>query len=203
MRQSQFLLAPRLLVSCTRSSQVAVSPCLKWNLPDVISTYLSPRAWIPTPDALKLHSSVTSLETSAFPETPTGRRYSIPRTIAISLRNTFRGCNHSITFRPAGLLATHIAPTAAFAGQTWLLLLRIYRFVTSPSRRYTNRPYRTTDGKRTFTSQDWWPYRPLRCPFVLAGFRQRCVDSRTCFEGRFSLPCPAAQRGYLPASGKR
>ena len=61
---------------------------------------------------------------------------------ATSVRRRFRGCNYSIIFRPADLLAPQIAPTAAPYGtrQPGLLLLRLSRSVTSPSRRYTNRP---------------------------------------------------------------
>ncbi len=61
---------------------------------------------------------------------------------AISVRSLFRGCSYSIIFRPADLLAPPIAPTAAPFGtrQPGLLLLRISRSATSPSRRYTIRP---------------------------------------------------------------
>jgi hypothetical protein len=61
---------------------------------------------------------------------------------AISVRSLFRGCGYSIIFRPADLLAPPIAPTAAPFGarQPGLLRLRLSRSVTSPSRRYTNRP---------------------------------------------------------------
>jgi len=53
-----------------------------------------------------------------------------------------RGCSHSIIFRPADLLAPHVAPTAVQIStrQTGLLLPRRTRFVTSPSRGYANRP---------------------------------------------------------------
>jgi hypothetical protein len=51
---------------------------------------------------------------------------------------------------------------AILSGQPWLLLPRISRFVTSPSRGYTNRPFRATDGRGTFTLQDPQPYRLLR-----------------------------------------
>jgi hypothetical protein len=72
---------------------------------------------------------------------------------ATSVWACFRGCNHSLMFRPADLLATPIAPTAAplRTGQPWLLRPRLSRFVTSPSSGYANRPFRATDGKGTFT----------------------------------------------------
>lgn len=61
---------------------------------------------------------------------------------ATSVWSLFRGCSYSIIFRPADLLAPHVAPTAAPLGtrQTGLLHPRISRFVTSPSRGYANRP---------------------------------------------------------------
>jgi hypothetical protein len=61
---------------------------------------------------------------------------------ATSVWRFFRGCSYSIIFRPADLLAPHVAPTAAPFGtrQTGLLHPRLSRFVTSPSRGYANRP---------------------------------------------------------------
>jgi hypothetical protein len=72
---------------------------------------------------------------------------------ATSVWACFRGCNHSLMFRPADLLATPIAPTAAplGTGQPWLLRPRLSRFVTSPSSGYANRPFRATDGQGTST----------------------------------------------------
>ena len=66
-------------------------------------------------------------------------------------------------FKPVDLLATQIAPTAAYisflAEQPWLLHPNTSRFVTSPRPGYANRPIRATDGKRTCTSQDSQPCR--------------------------------------------
>lgn len=48
---------------------------------------------------------------------------------------SFRGCSPFVMFRPASLLATQVAPTAApfpGVGQPWLLLLGTPQFVTSP-----------------------------------------------------------------------
>ena len=95
----------------TRSVQVAVSPCWEKDLPDVISAYLSLRAWPPTPAAREVPVPVSSLTTAAFPSFGPGRRSTMYRT-ATSVRRAFRGCSHSLMFRPAGLLATQIAPTA-------------------------------------------------------------------------------------------
>lgn len=82
-------------------------------------------------------------------------------TIAISIWYHFRSCSHSLMFKPADLLATQIAPTAAdiLAEQPWLLHPNTSRFVTSPCPGYANRPIRATDGKRTCTSQDSQPCR--------------------------------------------
>ena len=74
----------------------------------------------------------------------------------------FRGCSHSLMFKPVDLLATQVAPTAAnifLAEQPWLLHPNTSRFVTSPCPGYANRPIRATDGKRTCTSQDSQPCR--------------------------------------------
>ena len=80
-----------------------------------------------------------------------------------SVGHDFRGCNHSLIFKPPGLLATQVTPTTAYidAGQPSLLLPRISQFVTSLCSGYANRPNRAIDGMRTFTSLDSQPCRPL------------------------------------------
>jgi len=60
--------------SCTRSLQVAVSPCWESDLPGVVSANLSSRAWTPTPAALVVHLPVSSHKTTAFPTLGPGRR---------------------------------------------------------------------------------------------------------------------------------
>ena len=82
--------------------------------------------------------------------------------LATSAWATFRGCSHSITFKPVDLLATPIAPTAApdGAGQPWLLRPRISQFVASLSRGYANRLNRAIGGRGTFTL----PLCQHRCP---------------------------------------
>jgi hypothetical protein len=95
---------------------------------------------------------------------PDVRTRSAPGNIhtAISVWACFRGCSHSLMFRPADLLATPIAPTAVLStGQPWLLRPSLSRFVTSPCPGYANRLFRATDGKRTLTSQDSQPCRLL------------------------------------------
>jgi hypothetical protein len=84
---------------------------------------------------------------------------------ATSVQKGFRGCSHSLMFRPPDLLATQVAPTAEFRfrnpRQPWLLRPRISRFVTSPSSGYASRPNRAIDGVGTFTPPDPQPCRPL------------------------------------------
>jgi len=78
----------------------------------------------------------------------------------------FRGCSHSLMFRPVGLLTTPIAPTAAAhtVGQPWFLRPSLSQVVASPRLGYANRPNRAIDGIGTFTLSDMQPCRllPLR-----------------------------------------
>ena len=93
-----------------RSLQVVVSPCWKMAFPSVISADPPLGAWTLTPVAPMVHIPISSHRTSAFPVTAAGR-LSTPSTLATSVWLTFRGCSHSFTFRPPGLLATLVAPT--------------------------------------------------------------------------------------------
>ncbi len=111
MRRSQTLPLPPDLTSYRGSLQVVVSPCWEWDLPDVISANPSLRAWTPTPAALVVLSPVSSHKTSAFPTLATGRRSAFSPCKRLLTRTRFRGCSHSLMFRPAGLLATLAAPT--------------------------------------------------------------------------------------------
>src|SRR5262245_34384627 len=75
-----------------------------------------------------------------------------------------RGCRHSLMFRPLGLLATQVAPTAGphrDSGQPWLLRPSIARFVTLPCLGYASRLNRAIDGVGTHTPLDLRPCRPL------------------------------------------
>lgn len=56
---------------------------------------------------------VSSHRTTAFPRSCFGRRLACIHTIATSVWGKFRSCSHSLMFKPADLLATQIAPTAA------------------------------------------------------------------------------------------
>ena len=82
-------------------------------LPDVISVDHSVDAWLPTP---------VEPPWCIYPFLPTKHRPS-PRSekigfhnirTAASVRYSFRGCKHSLMFRPLPLLATLTAPTVAF-----------------------------------------------------------------------------------------
>jgi hypothetical protein len=133
------------------SSQVVANPCWKLALPDVISAYPSPRVWNPYPGCS------CGAFTRFFPQNygpsqqsnPVGAQHN-PYYSNFSM-GEFRGCSHSLMFKPVDLLATQIAPTAAnisfLAEQPWLLHPNTSRFVTSPRPGYANRPIRATDGK--------------------------------------------------------
>ncbi len=128
---------------CLESLQVAARPCWMSAFPSVISANLSLDAWTHTPvvptgaltrffpgdDGLHHAESGSALNNLSVPQLPYGV--------------ASRGYSHSLMFRPPGLLATHVAPTASrlyLSGQPWLLLPRLSRFVTSPSSGYANRP---------------------------------------------------------------
>ncbi len=93
------------------SSQVATSPCWHLALPDV-----NPRIfpWVPGPlprwtPAVRL--PVSSHRRIGLPHVMTGSafpRHSVQR---LQYGAVFRGCSHSFTFGPSGLLATLVAPT--------------------------------------------------------------------------------------------
>jgi hypothetical protein len=90
--------------------QVAVSPCWEEDLPDVISAHPSLRAWTPTPAARGVHLPVSSSTTSAFPSFGPGRRIAKP-VQRFQYGALLEAAVISLMFRPAGLLATQIAPT--------------------------------------------------------------------------------------------
>jgi hypothetical protein len=105
------------------------------------SADLSSRAWTSTPAASEVHVLVSSLRTLAFPSESMGRRIANLQQL-FQLGGGFRGCNHSLMFRPASLLVPPIAPTLASrqsfpidAGRPGLLRPRISRLVACPVQR--------------------------------------------------------------------
>jgi hypothetical protein len=85
---------------------------------------------------------------SGLPRVRTGSALSNIRT-ATSVRRVFRGCSHSLMFRPAGLLTTPVAPTATDTSvwQPWFLRPSLSWVVTSPRPGYACRPNRVIDGR--------------------------------------------------------
>ena len=162
MRQSSTLPLPRVLPSDSGSVQVAVSPCWEEDLPDVISAHLSLRAWTPTPAARVVHLPVSSPTTAAFPPFGPGRRstMSVQR---LQYGALFEAAVIRCMFRPAGLLATPVAPTATAVtvGQPWLFRPSLSWVVTSPRPGYAHRPNRAIDGMGTCTPSDAQPCRLL------------------------------------------
>jgi hypothetical protein len=69
------------------------------------------QVWTPTPAVPMVPALVSSHGASAFPALEPGRHLASLRT-ATSVRRGFRGCSHSLMFRPPSLLATQVAPTA-------------------------------------------------------------------------------------------
>ncbi len=106
-----------------------------------------------------------------YPFLPTGRRPSRPYNPVGAPRHPYSNFRtghfsrlQSVNHLQACRFARHPGCShrnASRIGQPWLLLPRLSRFVTSPSRGYANRPNRATDGRGTFTLQDPQPCRLL------------------------------------------
>lgn len=80
------------------------------DLPGVISANPSMDAWTPTPADSVVLLPVSSHQASAFPPLAQGRLLPSPEKRFL-LGVPFRGCSHSVMFRPPSLLATQVAPT--------------------------------------------------------------------------------------------
>jgi hypothetical protein len=102
-----------LLHSSCGSLPVAVGPGWTSILPNLISANPSLDVWPPTPAGPKLRLLVSSLGSSAFPKFEIGRLSQPKSARRLQCGLTFRGCRHSLMFRPPGLLATLVAPTTA------------------------------------------------------------------------------------------
>ena len=136
MRQTCALLTPRVLPLCARSLQAAASPLLGTGPSRRYSANLFQRVWTHTTAASKVHVLVSSLGTLAFSTSELDRRLAFSQQ-PLQLGGYFRGCSHSLMFRPISLLATPVAPTLApsGAGRPWLLLPRLSRLVACPVQR--------------------------------------------------------------------
>jgi len=77
--------------------------------------YLPAGAWTPTPAALQVHLPVSSLKALAFPAAISGRRFRPLPAQRLQCGSSFRGCSHSVMFRPPRLLAILVAPTVALS----------------------------------------------------------------------------------------
>jgi hypothetical protein len=100
-----------------QSLQVAVSPCCIQVLPGVISANLSSDPWTPTTVADKVLLPVSSPGHVGLPQIPNGS--AAPHISVQRLLNggCFRGCSHSIIFRPPSLLPPRsFPPLASTAG---------------------------------------------------------------------------------------
>jgi hypothetical protein len=92
---------------CIRSLQVAVSPSRRY-LCESFSTCLDPY-----PGCLCGAFTRFFPQNFGLPVKHTRSALSLIHTIATSVWENFRGCSHSLMFKPVVLLATQVAPTAA------------------------------------------------------------------------------------------
>jgi hypothetical protein len=105
------LLRPK--ASFEESLQVATSPCCWRDLPDVISANPSRSAWAPVTAVRGVHLPVSSPTSSAFPRTLSRSASRVSPSKRFHDGSLFRDCSHFVMFRPSGLLASQIVPTAA------------------------------------------------------------------------------------------
>jgi hypothetical protein len=101
----------RFFTSFEESLQVATSPCCHQDLLDVILRLFP---WLLGPLPRRSHRVHVPVN---FPDViglPLGRLGRLPALVhnATFRGNDFRGCRHSIMFRPPSLFASQVAPTA-------------------------------------------------------------------------------------------
>jgi hypothetical protein len=188
MRQTKRLLSTSVSPISIGLCRLSSLPAAKWPFPTLsLPIFLYVQGPLPR---LLLWCAHPFLPTRLRPSQrchPVGALADI-HALAISAWATFRGCSHSIIFRPVDLLATQVAPTVTPSGvrQPWLLRPRLSQFVTSLSRGYANRLNRVIGGRGTSTLLDSQPCRLLRHPsrrFALA-----CHDSLLCPGRPASVP---------------
>jgi hypothetical protein len=139
-------------------------------------------AWSPTPAVHQVHTPVTSPTSSAF---PLGGWVGFPLFVhnATFRGNDFRGCRHSVMFRPPSLFASQVLP-----------LLRLCRRAAEAfyvrAERASLPPHapdmlavrsQAIDGARTCTSLDSQHCRLLPSPIVptAATYRRRAAEAFT------------------------
>jgi len=111
MRQTKTL-PPTPVPLADGSLQVVASPCWEMALPDVISEFLV-QVLGPIPrDVLLVHVPVSSQETPASHLMERVSHIACPRQCSFSRGADFRGCSHSLMFRPLHSLSLPAAPTA-------------------------------------------------------------------------------------------
>jgi hypothetical protein len=152
---------------------------------------------------------VSSPRTLASPERSAGRRVANPQQL-FQLGDGYRGCSHSLMFRPASLLVPPIAPTLAprqsfpiDAGRPGLLRPRISRLVTCPVQRISLAVQsRAIDGN---VGIEVWRARPLRVRWLIhrfpngpqSGSRHAHVStSPPCHPGRSDFPSPVGDHDF-------
>lgn len=103
------------------SSQVVARPCCDMALPDVISASPLPGCLDPCPGCPFGATARFFPKGTGLPPVPIGVGVTQTPHSGFCGGIHFRGCSHSVMFRPPELLATQTAPTAApfDAGQPW------------------------------------------------------------------------------------
>jgi hypothetical protein len=102
----RFSLVPRVFAGCDESL-LEVGPSRRY-LCESFSTCLDPY-----PGCLCGAFTRFFPQNFGLPVKPTRSALSLIHTIATSVWENFRGCSHSLMFKPVVLLATQVAPTAA------------------------------------------------------------------------------------------
>jgi len=99
--------------SLEESLQVATSPCCHRDLPDVISANLSSDAWSPTTAGPQSAYTCFFLHGIGLPQQGCGSASPLLSANTIFHGAYFRGCRHSLMFKPPSLLTSQIVPTPA------------------------------------------------------------------------------------------
>ena len=130
------------IASFEKSLQVATSPCCHRDLPDVISANLSSDAWSLATAGSQSACTCFFLRAIGLPQQGCGSACPLLPANTIFRGAYFRGCRHSLMFKPPSLLTSQIVPTPAHSAAGQLRLLHPSRtcFVTSACIGYASRP---------------------------------------------------------------